>query len=409
MTHSRLKFKFWSAVFFALFLHGAHAQLTADKLLVVYNVNVPESIALAEDYAALRGVPKERLFGVVCDPKRETISHAQFKSQMQEPITRYCRDKGWFFPVPSTRSLNGREWNLLVSENSRVFGLVLAWGLPLRIEHDPARVDASVDHRFQTNASAVDSELATLPAWGQPVSAAIPNAYFGSKFRFSEHDAKLMLIVARLDGPTAGMARQRLHEAVETEKVGLRGKACFDTRGIGSGVYADGDEWIKKSAELTRERGITTLLDAEEAVVGENPEWNDIALYAGWYSTDLAGVFATPKFHFNRGAVAYHIHSFSAETLRSVTKYWCGPMIARGAVATMGCVFEPFLQLTPQVDIFYDRLLKGWTFGEAAYASQKWLSWMITIVGDPLYNPFSDGGNTLQPTAGTTGNLSLKQ
>ena len=30
----------------------------------------------------------------------------------------------------------------------------------------------------------------------------------------------------------------------------------------------------------------------------------------------------------------------------------------------------------------------GFSFGEAAYASQRALSWQITVVGDPLYTPF---------------------
>jgi hypothetical protein len=54
----------------------------------------------------------------------------------------------------------------------------------------------------------------------------------------------------------------------------------------------------------------------------------------------------------------------------------------------MGNVYEPYLALTPHVDIFTRRLLQGDYFAEAAYASEKGLSWMLTVVGDPLYRPF---------------------
>jgi hypothetical protein len=54
----------------------------------------------------------------------------------------------------------------------------------------------------------------------------------------------------------------------------------------------------------------------------------------------------------------------------------------------MGNVLEPYLDLTPHVDVFAQRLLQGYTFGEAAYASIRALSWMTTVVGDPLYQPF---------------------
>jgi tetratricopeptide (TPR) repeat protein len=62
--------------------------------------------------------------------------------------------------------------------------------------------------------------------------------------------------------------------------------------------------------------------------------------------------------------------------------------LADGATATMGCVDEPYLNGTPNMTFFFTRWLVGWTFGEAAYASQEVLSWQTTVIGDPLYRPF---------------------
>jgi hypothetical protein len=55
----------------------------------------------------------------------------------------------------------------------------------------------------------------------------------------------------------------------------------------------------------------------------------------------------------------------------------------------MGCVDEPYLEGTPDVAVFISRFLNGFSFGEAAYASQNALSWQTTVVGDPLYQPFA--------------------
>ena len=89
------------------------------------------------------------------------------------------------------------------------------------------------------------------------------------------------------------------------------------------------------------------------------------------------------------GAFAYHLHSFSAATLRSETQHWCGPLLARGATCTMGCVYEPYLTGTPKVAAFLARwLADGFTFGEAAWDAQPVLSWQTTVIGDPLYRPF---------------------
>jgi len=117
---------------------------------------------------------------------------------------------------------------------------------------------------------------------------------------------------------------------------------------------------------------------------------SQIALYAGWYADTVCGPFQLPKVEFMPGAFAYHLHSFSADTLRSASQRWCGPLLARGATCTMGCVYEPYLSLTPNVAMFLERFTIGqFTFGEAAWASQPALSWQTTVVGDPLYRPFA--------------------
>jgi tetratricopeptide (TPR) repeat protein len=90
------------------------------------------------------------------------------------------------------------------------------------------------------------------------------------------------------------------------------------------------------------------------------------------------------------GAFAYHLHSSSAVTLRSTNQFWAGPLLAKGATCTMGCVNEPYLAGTPNVPVFLSRLIAGgFTFGEAAWAAQPVLSWQTTVVGDPLYRPFA--------------------
>jgi hypothetical protein len=98
---------------------------------------------------------------------------------------------------------------------------------------------------------------------------------------------------------------------------------------------------------------------------------------------------AQPAVEFMPGAFAYHLHSFSACSLRVTNRYWVGPLLAKGATITMGCVAEPYLEFTPDVATFVSRLLySGFSFGEAAYACQRTLSWQTTVVGDPLYRPF---------------------
>src|SRR2546422_4372969 len=89
------------------------------------------------------------------------------------------------------------------------------------------------------------------------------------------------------------------------------------------------------------------------------------------------------------GAIAYHLHSFSAATIRSRTAHWVGPLLDKGATATVGSVEEPYLGGTLDVPAFFGRLIAlGFSFGEAAYGAMNVLSWQTTVVGDPLYRPF---------------------
>ncbi len=119
---------------------------------------------------------------------------------------------------------------------------------------------------------------------------------------------------------------------------------------------------------------------------------SQVAFYAGWYEENPTGPFTRPTVEFMPGAFAYHLQSFSAATLRSTKRQWVGPLLDRGATATMGCVDEPFLGGTPNIAIFFARFtVSGFSFGEAAYAAQSVTSWQTTVVGDPLYRPFGKG------------------
>jgi hypothetical protein len=204
------------------------------------------------------------------------------------------------------------------------------------------------------------------------------------------HPTNGMLMVARLDGPTPEIARGLVDKALEAEQSGLWGRAYFDGRGITTGAYALGDEWIANAARLTRQMGFETELDSSEETLPVEHPLSQVAFYAGWYAENFCGPFSRPGVEFMPGAIAYHLHSFSAGVLRTATNYWAGPLLAKGATATMGYVHEPFLPFTADLGVFFRCLLlhRG-SLGEAAWSAQKAVSWQTTVVGDPLYRPLA--------------------
>jgi tetratricopeptide (TPR) repeat protein len=124
---------------------------------------------------------------------------------------------------------------------------------------------------------------------------------------------------------------------------------------------------------------------------------SQIAIYIGWYAENVEGPLRSPKVEFMPGAIAYHLHSYSAASLRETNRFWVGPLLARGATVTMGCVSEPYLTFTPDVATFTAALMfRAFSFGEAAYAGLNSVSWQTTVVGDPLYRPFGKSPEALQ-------------
>jgi uncharacterized protein (TIGR03790 family) len=239
------------------------------------------------------------------------------------------------------------------------------------------------------NEASVDSELALLPVHGLPVAGPLRNPFFGSRLEFGPPLNRRMILVARLDGPDARTVRRMIDDALAAERYGLHGRAYFDARGIKEKGYAEGDVWIKNACEQFRKDGFECELDEREALFEENHPMTDVAMYAGWYASNMTGPFLRHEFRFRPGAIAYHIHSASASSVRTQVAGWAGPLLAKGAAASMGSVFEPYLALTPHVDVFSRRLLEGWIFAEAGWASDPSLSWQNTYVGDPLYRPFA--------------------
>ncbi len=286
---------------------------------------------------------------------------------------------------------------------SKIRYAVLCRGVPLKIASDPdlrEPVNTNLPPAYRRNEAAVDSELAWLPAieMNLPLTGPMPNPFYSTANSAVLNPTNGILLVARLDGPTAAIARGLVDKALEAERDGLWGRGYFDARGLGkTNEYSLGDTWMLGAAAVSRDMGFETIVDDKPAVFAPDFPMSQIAFYAGWYADSVCGPFQLPKVEFMPGAFAYHLHSSSAVSIRDASRFWVGPLLAKGATCTMGCVNEPYLQLTPNIEIFLSRFTKDqFTFGEAAWAAQPALSWQTTVVGDPLYRPFGKSLETLQ-------------
>ena len=363
--------------------------------LVLYNSNDPDSADLANYYARKRGIPADQVVGFHM-PASEEISRADFNRTLANPLRKKMAEKKWW----SLRAGSGGRQTVI---DSRIRFVALIRGVPLKIASDPAIGPAThekgVPQAIASRSEAsVDSEIAALGLPDFTPAGIMSNPYFGRFTPILEEAVYPgLLLTARLDGPTPSMVRAMIDDSIMVENEGLWGWAYIDGRDITSGGYTEGDNWMRNLVEMLRQRGVPTIFDNLPTTFGENFPVTDAAVYYGWYAGDVNGPFALPDFRFKPGAVAVHIHSYSAFTLRSTDKNWCGPLIAHGAAATLGNVYEPYLSLTANLDVFQDRLMSGLSLAEAAWMSQRALSWMGVVIGDPLYKPYAAWNSFYDP------------
>jgi len=368
--------------------------------VVVCNTNDPVSVELAAYYIKQRGIPEANLVALKC-VKTELISRVTFENEIENPLRAAFDERKWWETgrVPKDG---------LVATKTTMRVLALMPGLPLRITGDPRlqTIDPKTGKPpppgpMDGDAASVDSELAAFGVLEKQLKGVLKNPYFNGTTSFAQTGFAPMFLVGRIDGPDKASAKRLIDDAIAVEKDGLYGKAYVDlARKSGEG-YKMGDDWLINSARLLEFKGVPVIMDTWTPTLPQNFPMHDCVVYLGWYAEHADGPFVNPAFRFRRGAIACHIHSFSAATIKSGRQNWCGPLLSRGACGVLGNVFEPYLHLTTALDVFTDRLLAGYTLAEAAWMGTRVLSWMNVVLGDPLYRPFAaapgDGDKKVSP------------
>jgi uncharacterized protein (TIGR03790 family) len=363
----------------------SRADDLASRVVILANSRQPESVRLAEFYAEKRTVPPANIIALPL-PEAETITWREFIDQVWQPLQDELLRRGWIEGT-SSNLLDRLGRRRYAPMGNRISYLVVCRGVPLRIFNDPTLLEdkpaRKVAPELNKNEAAVDAELSLLAQGGHEIAAMVPNPLFANERPLSI-DAGMVVKVSRLDGPTWENARHLVTSALEAERTGLLGRYYVDLKG----PHADGDEWLKATEKLLQELGFDGDTDTNGWTFGTASRFDAPALYFGWYAGSLNGPLAREGFVFPPGAVALHIHSFSAPTMRSADSSWCGPLVARGVAATVGNVFEPYLALTHRPHFLLRALSQGKNFGDAVYYSLPALSWQAVAIGDPLYRPF---------------------
>ncbi len=359
---------------------------SSNQVLVLANEDDESSVEIAEYYLGKRRIPKENLILLPVSPKEE-ISWSVFLEEIYNPLRSVLVEDEWIEAIPSELldSMGRRRYGVT---GHRIDYLVICRGVPLKIKEDTERLEIESDSgfkpAFRTNRSSVDGELALMAHPSHGLTGWVMNPLFGQKHP-DLYLRQQVIKVARLDGPTPTDVRRLIDSALLAENRGLMGRAYVDE----GGRHPRGDEWLREVRLGILPLGYDLGTETSSRTFSQLDRFDAPALYFGWYADSITGPFLNPGFRFPPGAIAVHIHSSSAATLRQAGAHWCGPFVALGVAATVGNVYEPYLEFTHHLNGFFKALADGLSLGDAAYYSLPALSWQAVLIGDPLYQPFA--------------------
>lgn len=410
---------------FSALCAGSSYALRPDEILVLANKNAAHSVGLAKYYMEKRGIAKDRLLQLWVTDK-EWCTREDYDQKVVPRVRDYLKKKDplgkirclvtvYGLPLKVTAPEMSREEKTEL-ESLRKRSKILREELKAVSKEDAERrkgPEADLDEIRKRVAaltradqrSSFDSELALVLVEDYPLKGWVLNPYFiGFRNRKLTIPREKVLLVSRLDGPTDEIVKRMIDDGIEAEKKGLKGKAYFDARwpkpkeeevkkaDMG---YASYDRSIYMAAERAAKSGWMSVVVNDKPELFQPGDCPDAALYCGWYS--LARY--VDAFEWRPGAVGYHIASSECTTLRGKdSRVWCKMMLEDGAAATLGPVWEPYVQAFPVPEVFFGLLVNGRaTLAECYAFSLPFLSWQMVLVGDPLYRPFG-GGRQKVPT-----------
>jgi uncharacterized protein (TIGR03790 family) len=415
------------------FAVGPVLAIGPEDVYLLVNKNDPASREIAEYYCRKRAVPADHILSFDL-PAREDCSRKDYETNLLPPLRdklKSLRDKPTVLAVvygmplrigpqePNERERKERDElnekarpyrDKIQALNDEIHALeerakgVQSNGEVLeqrrKEKSEAEKTLENLDNRrrwlaYEQSESALDSELALIWYDRYELRRWQLNLLYFQIPDTMRRGQPQMVMTARLDGPSVAVVKRMIDDAVAVEARGLSGKVYVDARGIpfdtksdiGYG-YGGYDESMREMARLLEKEGKMTVVLDDRPELFRPGSCPDCALYCGWYSL---GQYVDCC-RFVPGAVAWHLASGEAVTLHDPnTKQWCKNLLENGAAATLGPVAEPYTVGFPKPAEFFGFLATGeYTLVECYWKTELFASWMTTLIGDPLYNPFKN-------------------
>lgn len=379
-------------------------NISPDYAVYIYNINIADSIELAEYYRLKRHLPAENLIGLdmripTASSCEAPISKTEFESTILTPLREAISDI-----------------EIIGSGQFQCAVIILGYGTPLAYVEDDDEIIAIASrlHRinFEYDKKHPNHTYDRRGAW---------------KF-YDELDSQQVCLTAVLDGPTPEAVKKLIDRSVEvSQQLFVTGKIYVDP--YGKKVTSDQLQYQTDILDFVENELPNLGLDLVSTVDESDPTLeptiaylkND-SFYWGWYNpTYSKDLFLNQNekrvFLYNAdNEAACQIHFLSDDGTpfdENGSDPWCNLAInvEPGYAATAGSISAPdeydagivgedsYLRPRP----FFEALHRGASLAEAFLFSSPYVNWKIILIGDPLMTvlfaldlpPDQDPTNTL--------------
>ena len=385
----------------------ARATGGPENVLLVVNLRSPDSLCIANHYAALRHIPPNNLLFLDWDPHQENTDVDTFRAKILLPVLRDAK-----------LMLSGRQIDYVVYSSD------FPWGI--RIDADVKRFKAELEKQEQRKE---ENPAAKPPAWttyvtpvasingltylweavltgglyihpqcnwyartGAPEQAKEPTLGFSVATAYGPHGEagtgpgrhyllSMMLGVTAGRGNTRAEVLRYLERSATADGTHPRGTIYFVQNG-------DIRSKVRQAGFPDAVRRLMALGVAAEILQGNVPEGKN----------DVQGaMLGVADFNWNAshstilpGAICEHFTSFGGDLHAGAGQTPLSEWLRYGAAATSGTVTEPYALPqkfpSPMMQVHYAR---GCTVAESFYQAVP-CPYQLLIVGDPLCRPWAN-------------------
>jgi len=364
--------------------------IEAANVLVLYNQDSPDGVQIANYYAQVH--PEVQLLGLSGVSTAEQVTQDEYLNVIRPQVLSGLLDSTEV--IVTTKGLPLRIENTAANPGTYpgwrgdLFGVAIQndWWEPYSsLESELTRIDL-ID---SADAMADQAYFLSPPTFPFATNHQASNPYFNQRQAFDRSNPanEGIRLTSRLDGFTVTDVISSIDRAQRAVTLPNGQLVIVDDDPDAPAALADlmpqlaQDVLIPQGQASVFDQTNANIIDAPLPVIG---------LVSHGSHAAGTGYINNLQFTLANGALLHTWESFNAYSFVQGNNQFgqglVGEWLAKGGTAALGHVQEPTASAVTVAneDILFDMLLNGFTLAEAAWAATPQLSFVNTVIGDPL-------------------------